>query len=118
MPDEEERATVARLNIEGFDARYVYVRWQGELESCELAVSRHGDLLRPYPLTERIIENVPEGVTEVPSGFPPLPPGHSLMKSGPRWSLRNANGKQVHDKMLYKGAMIELLTEMNDGSLE
>ncbi len=111
-PDAEERAAVARLTIEGYAARYVRVAKRLEREPCELAVSRHADLLRPYPLTERIVEKTPEVEAEVPQGFPALPPGYSLFSSGPRWSLRNENGTQVHDKMLYKGAMIALIEEL------
>jgi len=113
-PDEIEKAALARLTIEGYRARFVWVRWDsGEREECEVAVSQYADFLKPYPVSEGIGGFVPaaaEGI--VPSGFPKLPQGHSLHQSGPRFSLRNEYGTQVHDKMLFKGAMIALIEEL------
>lgn len=113
-PDWAEARAVARLRLEGFDARYVRVLDPRDKEDAEVAVSRHAEFLRPYAITERIIENTPEVAAEdVPSGFPPLPPGYSLVASGPRFSLRNENGTQIHEKMLYKAAMADLIRDIN-----
>jgi len=113
-PDDVERAAMARFTIEGFRATYVYARWdQGEVEDCDVALSQYPDLLKPYRVSEQIGVLFPaaaEGI--VPSGFPKLPPGYTLHQSGPRFSLRNQYGSQAHDKMLFKGAMIELIREL------
>lgn len=121
FPDEIEKAAIARFTIEGCWARFVWARWPDEKEPCEVAVSQHADLLKHYAISEQIGVLSPaaaEGI--VPSGFPKLPPGYTLHQSGPRFSLRNEYGSQVHDKMLFKGAMILLITELTDarGNLE
>jgi hypothetical protein len=115
-PDGTEQAALARFTIEGYRARYVYLRWEtGDLEPCDVALSQYPDLLKGYPVSEQIGVLFPaaaEGI--VPSGFPKLPQGHTLHQSGPRFSLRNEFGTQVHDKMLFKGAMILLIQELTD----
>lgn len=119
-PDEGERGALLRLSAEGYHARYVKgtanLKNKWEREDCNVAVSRYHEFLEHYPITELIEGFTPEAAQGiVPSGFPQLPPGYTLHQAGPRFSLRDQHGAQVHDKMLYKGGMTDLIKSLTDG---